>query len=108
MKTNHILILGAVALSLSAVSPARATEVLLSPRAQGNQIHRVDGANNDVSPAPAASLALLSPRAQGNQIHRVAGTNDDPNLVALLQSQPGSPRTKTLAPVLVYQIAPMK
>jgi hypothetical protein len=112
MKTmNKILLMSAVALSMTAVSNAKADGALLSPRAQENQIRTVAGTNSDPDLAHrqmAQNGVLLSPRAQANQATRVAGTNSDPDLVAAMQAQTGSPKSKSLQPVQVYQIAPMK
>ena len=108
------MILSAVALTLAAVSQVKAGEALLPPRAQGNQIHKVSGMNNDpdlvAQRQMAQNGASLSPRALGNQITKVTGTNNDRDLVAELQGQDGSPHNKsvpaTTAPT--YQIAPVK
>ena len=107
---NKILILSAVALTMTAVSNAKAGEPLLSPHAKGNQINGVMGTTNEVTVNYLVSSggALLSPRAQGNQIVRVAGTNNDPDLVAAAQGLTGSPKDKSQQPVQVYQIAPVK
>ena len=104
--------MSAVALAMTTVSQAKAGEPLLSPRAQGSQIHTVPAANNTAAPTTVTTVptvgALLSPRAQANQIVKVAGTNNDPDLVAALQAQSGSPKAKSQQLAPVYQIAPMK
>ncbi len=97
--------MSAVALSMTAISQAKAGEPLLSPRAQSSQIHKVAGMNNDVKTVQ-TSNALLSPRAQGNQIAKVAGTNNDVNLVKSDYYTTGTPRGQQPAPT--YQIAPVK
>lgn len=108
------MILSAVALTLAAVSQVKAGEALLSPRAQGNQIHKVSGLNNDPELAAQRQMtqngASLSPRALGNQITKVTGTNNDPDLVAALQGQSGAPHDKSLSAesAPTYQIAPVK
>jgi hypothetical protein len=48
MKTiNTLLLAGAVAVSFTFASSARADEAFLSPRAKANQIKRVSGVNTD-------------------------------------------------------------
>lgn len=48
MKTfNTILLAGAVAASFTLASSAKAGDVVMSPRAQANQITRVSGVNTD-------------------------------------------------------------
>lgn len=48
MKTiNTLLLAGAVAVSFTFASTAKAGEVFLSPRAQANQINRVSGTSTD-------------------------------------------------------------
>ena len=113
MKTmNKMLVMSAVALAMSVIPNVKADGALLSPRAQGNQIVHITPDTNvaavtvaTIAPNPGA---LLTPRAQGNQIVKVAGIRNDPDLVAALQGQPGTPRTKSLQAMPVYQIAPMK
>ena len=73
MKTNILLTIGAVTLAAFTFS-ATATDVLLSPRAAGNQVKIAPSSPvvsvNYVAPA---SAALLAPRAAGNQARVVAG-----------------------------------
>jgi hypothetical protein len=110
--TNKLPVMTAVALAMSVIPNVKADGALLSPRAQGNQIVHMTSDTN-LAPVTMATIvpnpgALLTPRAQGNQIVKAAGIRNDPDLVAALQGQSGTPRTKSLQSMPVYQIAPMK
>lgn len=97
--TKLILVIGAVALT-AATFNANATEPLLSPRANGNQIKFATNNTPDSAFAKVyyvkSNNALLSPRAQGNQIKVLAGTNGDVNpALACAKSMTASPRAIT-------------
>jgi len=91
---SRILLLGAVVTAFTFTSFA--TDALLSPRAQVNQIKIVSSAVN----TPVLSIAyvapanaLLSPRAQGNQIKVAAGIANDSNpALACRSGMAGSPK----------------
>ena len=73
MKTNILLTIGAVTLAAFTFS-ATATDVLLSPRAAGNQTRVVPAAPAVSVNYLAPASALLAPRAAANQAKIVAGT----------------------------------
>jgi hypothetical protein len=86
MKTNKLLLIGAVILTAITFN-ASATTALLSPRAASNQIKRV----HVVAETPTiayveAPAALLSPRAASNQTKTVKGTDNSVN-PAMLQTR---------------------
>lgn len=85
MKTRNLLLtLGAVTLATITLNAA-ANDALLSPRAAGNQIKAVAGANNNVNPVNTAGTTI-SPRALANQTKTVAGTTADVNPATLCAS----------------------
>jgi hypothetical protein len=109
MKTmNKILLMSAVTFAMAAVSPARAGEPLLSPRAKASQTYTAVDNSDFANRQMAQNGALLSPRAQGNQIAKVAGINNDPDLVLGTPAQTIAPRIQGQQPVQVYPIAPVK
>ena len=85
MKTRNLLFtLGAVTLATITLNAA-ASEALLSPRAAGNQVKAIAGANNNANLASTAGTAI-SPRALANQTKTVAGTTGDVNPATLCAS----------------------
>jgi hypothetical protein len=88
MKTK-VLLLGAVVTAFA--FSASANDVLLSPRAAGNQIKVVS--DFGVAPAAHPGIALLMPRAQDNQIASVSGSKPVLAKCAVL----GSPRAVSAA-----------
>jgi hypothetical protein len=90
MKTRSLL-LGAAVFAAITIN-ARATDVLLSPRAAGNQNQHFAGTYNDPNLVNPTGIAA-SPRAMSNQIKTVAGTNNDVNSVtACAAGMKGSPK----------------
>src|SRR5579872_710898 len=106
MKTRNLLLtIGAVALTAITVN-ATASDVLLSPRAAGNQIKHVSGTNNDVNLVKTTGITL-SPRAAANQIAKVAGTNNDVNpALACAKNMTGS-SPKAIQACAAHPPAPM-
>ena len=92
MKTNILPALCAVTLAAFTFS-ATATDVLLSPRAAGNQTRVVPAAPAVSVNYLAPASALLAPRAAANQAKIVAGTT----LPIAKCTAIGSPRQVTAA-----------
>ena len=85
MKTRNLLFtLGAVTLTAITLNAA-ANDALLSPRAAGNQVKAVAGANNNVNPVNTVGTAI-SPRVLANQTKTVAGATGDVNPATLCAS----------------------
>ena len=87
MKTRILLtVISAVALTAMTLN---AKAQLLSPRAAGNQIKAVAGANNNVNLVNPTAIAI-SPRALASQTKTVAGKNGDVNPATLCASHMSS------------------
>jgi len=70
-----------------------AGDVLLSPRAAGNQIHRTAGVNADANLVAADHYTVIvSPRATGNASTKVAGTGSEVNPVLACTKMTASPK----------------
>ena len=74
MKTRNLLLLGAAAFAAIALN-VNAADALLAPRAAGNQIKVVAGADNNLNLASPTAIAI-SPRTLANQTKTVAGTSN--------------------------------
>ena len=97
MKTGILLTIGAVALTAITIN-ANAGDVLLSPRAQDNQIKHVSGIANDPNLLAANNNGVaLSPRAAANQIKTVSGTNNDPNVATACRNMMTGSSPKAIA-----------
>ena len=93
MKTRILLAtIGAAALTAITLN-ANAGDVLLSPRAAGNQIKHFAGRYNDPNLVDTTGIVIVSPRAAGNQTATVAGTNTEttPAMVCA-NNMTGSPK----------------
>ena len=114
MKTlNKVVVAAAAVVALNFTLTARAVEPLLTPRAQGNQIHHVSGTNND------PDLAMIRPLGTPRQVEfakslqRVPGTNNDVDLVhgPRPTMSPRDPRYEMAMKQLrdqQFQVAPVK
>jgi hypothetical protein len=93
MKTSILLTLGAVAFAAITIN-ATAADVLLTPRAAGNQIKTFAGIYNDPNLVSVDHYTVvISPRANGNQLTTSRGTNDDVNPAAICaKSMNGTPK----------------
>ena len=89
MKTRILLTTIGVAALAAITLNVNASDALLSPRAQGNQIKVVPGITA-AQPAPAAQS--VSPRALGNQITTVASVANDVNPVMECHKMIASPK----------------
>lgn len=93
MNTRILLAtIGAAALAVITYN-ANAGDVLLSPRAAGNQINRVAGRYNDPNLVDTTGIVVVSPRASGNQARSVAGRNTEVTpAMACASNMSGSPK----------------
>ncbi len=95
MNTKIILLAAAIA---TAASTTFATDALLSPRAQGNQIKVVSSATEtpSITITYVDSVTSVSPRVQAAQLKVVKGLSDDRNpALECIRNMPGSPKAVT-------------
>ena len=84
--------IGAAALAAVTINVS-ASDALLSPRAQGNQIKHVSGIANDPNLVSTTGIVVISPRELGNQTKTVASVANDVNpAVACAKNMKGSPK----------------
>jgi hypothetical protein len=95
MKTNLVLVISAITLTMFAFN-GFAADTLLSPRAKDNQIKVVSGSiktqDGRVTYITSASSVLLSPRAKANQTKVVNGGPQSDGVRAVKCRAIGSPK----------------
>ena len=102
------MVAAAAVVALNFTLTARADEPLLSPRAQGNQIHYVSGTNNE------PNLLANRPMGKASQnVAKVSGTNNDVDLAhgPRPTMSPKDPRYEMAVKQLrdqQFQVAPVK
>jgi len=92
MKTRNVITVISVAVLAAITLSLNASEPLLSPRAQDNQIKIAPGTAVKASVATESHTFTGSPRALDNQPNHVKGTEASPNLTARKCAVIGSPR----------------
>jgi len=92
MKTRNLLMTIGVAALAAITLNVNASDALLSPRAQGNQIEVAPAATADRNFVAANQGSTVSPRALGNQTLTVAGVANDVNPVMECNKMITSPK----------------